>query len=382
MNSDLTPSSEHEPPHLGVGLGNLPIISEETAIDWIIQGRELIDLRSPIEVEASPIPGATNLPLLDNHQREAVGTCYRHQGRAVAIELGHQLISGQVKEQRMGQWIQFIERHPNAAIFCFRGGLRSKTVQEWLAQAGYLVPRVQTGSKGIRNFLIKAIPEILNQARIQILGGLSGTSKTHLLGQIQRLPGHFTIDLEALARHKGSAFGRPLKCAQPGQIYFENQLAIELIRFKQQNPGQVLWLESESPTLGHVVLPPALVSQIKQSPLVIVEESIENRVEQIWKDYILSPSQAGNSAYEIGAHLLEGLESIRSKLDRTRYMQIQEQLENYSQSGNTSLEAHASWIQELLQYYYDPFYLKHIRRSEDRVVWRGSGHNLLLFLSN
>lgn len=96
----------------------------------------LIDVRAPIEFNAGSIPGAVNLPLLTNEERHKVGLTYKQNGQEAAIELGHQLVNGSVKESRVRAWCEELEKHPQAIIYCFRGGLRSQLVQSWLREQG------------------------------------------------------------------------------------------------------------------------------------------------------------------------------------------------------------------------------------------------------
>ena len=95
----------------------------------------LIDTRAPVEFSKGSLPLASNLPLMIDEEREAVGICYQQKGQAAALRLGHKLVNGELKAERLNQWIHFSQRHPNGALFCFRGGLRSEITQSWLRSA-------------------------------------------------------------------------------------------------------------------------------------------------------------------------------------------------------------------------------------------------------
>lgn len=97
---------------------------------------------------------------MQDDEREKVGTCYKNKGQEAAIALGHELVQGEVKQQRLAQWIEFTQQHPQGVLYCFRGGLRSKTVQTWLAQAGINYPRVEGGYKALRQFLISELERL------------------------------------------------------------------------------------------------------------------------------------------------------------------------------------------------------------------------------
>ena len=96
----------------------------------------LLDVRSPVEFAKGSLPAAVNAPLMEDTEREAVGICYQQSGQAAAIKLGHELVSGAIKEARVARWKQFAEANPQGALFCFRGGLRSAISQQWLSDVG------------------------------------------------------------------------------------------------------------------------------------------------------------------------------------------------------------------------------------------------------
>jgi tRNA 2-selenouridine synthase len=100
----------------------------------------MMDMRAPTEFAHGAFPSALSLPLMSDEERALVGTCYKQRGQAAAIELGHQLVRGEVKAQRVAQWAAFARQHPQGYLYCFRGGLRSQTVQQWLREVGYRVP--------------------------------------------------------------------------------------------------------------------------------------------------------------------------------------------------------------------------------------------------
>ncbi len=124
------------------------ILPAESYPRLLIDATPLIDVRAPVEYARGSFPAAVNLPLLDDSEREAVGRSYRQAGQDAAIRLGHQLVSGATRQLRMQQWLEFIQTHPDAAVFCFRGGLRSRTVQAWLAEVGHLLPLISGGDRG------------------------------------------------------------------------------------------------------------------------------------------------------------------------------------------------------------------------------------------
>ena len=105
----------------------------------------LIDTRAPVEFNRGSMPSAINLPLMNDAERESVGRCYKDDGPEAAIALGHQLVTGTVRDDRIAAWAEFTKAHPQGALFCFRGGMRSKLCQQWLKDAGIDYPRISGG---------------------------------------------------------------------------------------------------------------------------------------------------------------------------------------------------------------------------------------------
>ena len=104
-----------------------------------------------------------------------IGICYKDKGQESAIKLGHELVKGTLKEQRIGNWLDFANKHPTGALFCFRGGLRSKIAQEWIyEQSGISFPRIRGGYKAIRSFLTDEMNRIINEKKLLVLGRSNG----------------------------------------------------------------------------------------------------------------------------------------------------------------------------------------------------------------
>ena len=182
----------------------LPCLEDYAAL--FLQQRPLIDLRAPIEFAEGAFPRAINLPLMSDEERAAVGTCYKQQGQQAAIALGHQLVSGENREQRLQAWLTQIRQHPDSVLYCFRGGLRSQTVQQWLAERGCVIPRVAGGYKALRQFLIATLTRISTRDPLWLVTGMTGCGKTDLLAQLPA-----AVDLEGHAHHRGLQFWCPTR---------------------------------------------------------------------------------------------------------------------------------------------------------------------------
>ncbi len=244
----------------------------------------LLDVRAPVEFHQGAFPSAANFPLLNDDERHQVGICYKNKGQQQAIEYGHQLVKGEVKRQRVKQWVNYTKQHDNVYLYCFRGGLRSKITQQWLHDAGVNIPRVQGGYKALRHYLINQLACSHQHFNFILLGGLTGCRKTQLIKNLAH-----GIDLEGAAHHRGSSFGAH-STAQSSQINFENQVAIDFLR-AQKNGTETIALEDESRFIGSVDIPKNIFTKMRCSPLVVVESKFETRLQQLLKEYVIDMEQ-------------------------------------------------------------------------------------------
>ena len=334
----------------------------------------MMDTRAPLEFKKGAFPHTVSLPLMTDAERAKVGTCYKQKGQDEAIKLGHQLVGGKVKEERLARWLEFARQHPDGYLYCFRGGLRSQIVQQWLKDAGMEYPRITGGYKAMRRFLIDTFSGIVAQGQFRILAGHTGCAKTDILNSLPD-----SIDLEGLAHHRGSTFGkRP--GGQPSQIDFENTLAIALFRQQHARPQAPVLLEDESLLIGRCAIPPDLREKMQQSPLIVVDASLEERVEHSFRNYILHKLGEWQQTLgeeqgfvEFAADLRQSLQKIHKRLGGVRYQQLQDLLEQALQAhecGDNNL--HRGWITLLLQDYYDPMYDFQMSQKQSRILFRGN----------
>ena len=85
----------------------------------VLQNIPLIDVRAPVEFEKGAFPFAVNLPLMSNEERHLVGIAYKEKGHDAAVTLGNSLVNGRVKEERVKAWLDFMEKNPDAKLYCF-----------------------------------------------------------------------------------------------------------------------------------------------------------------------------------------------------------------------------------------------------------------------
>lgn len=337
-----------------------------------------MDVRAPTEFAKGAFPAAVNLPLLTDIERQRVGTCYKQDGQEAAIALGHRLVTGHVKLARIEAWQSWLAANPGAWLYCFRGGLRSAITQQWLAEAGTPCRRVPGGYKALRQFLLDTLETTARTRQFLVIAGPTGSAKTHLLRKLAH-----GVDLEGLARHRGSAFGATI-AGQPSQIDFENALAVELLRHEHAG-HETLLLEDESQAIGSLSVPFGLYGVMKQAPIALIQESVEKRADTILNDYIRSNladfqhADAEHAFVRFSAYLLGSLDRIQRRLGGDRHVHLTQMMHSAlaTQAATGDTEAHRVWIMHLLQDYYDPMYRYQLSRRLDRVIFQGSGEEFL-----
>jgi tRNA 2-selenouridine synthase len=341
----------------------------------------LLDTRAPLEFAQGAFPGAVNLPLMTDDERARIGLCYKQRGQDAAIALGHELVQGKIKTERVRVWCEFANAHPSGYLYCFRGGLRSQIAQQWMREAGVDYPRLTGGYKAMRQFLLDALKKYA-QRDFLIVSGQTGCAKTQLL----RNHAH-AIDLEGLANHRGSAFGKRLG-GQPSQIDFENALAVALLKHSYAMPDMPVLLEDESRLIGRLAVPEVIRQSMLQAPLVVIEMDLEARVEHTYSNYILGNLldwQALDGEVEGFQHfaneLRHSLATLQRRLGGYRFTQLASQMDIalvLHHRGNP--DGHRVWIRTLLKDYYDPMYAYQLGQKSGRVQFRGSYMEVMDYL--
>lgn len=240
---------------------------------------EIIDVRSPSEFAEDHLPGAVNLPVLDDAERARVGTIYVQEESFRARKIGAALVARNAARH--------IETHLadrdgsyRPLVYCWRGGMRSGSFATILAQIGWRVETLAGGYASYRRLVVRKLYDAPLGFRLALLDGNTGTAKTALLNRLA-LAGHQVLDLEALANHRGSIFGA-LPGGQPGQKAFESRLAARLAGF---DPARPLLVEAESSRLGRITLPPALWSAIKAASRIEIAAPVAERARYLVRTY-------------------------------------------------------------------------------------------------
>ena len=317
----------------------------------------LLDTRAPAEFSHGAFPGASSLPLMSDDERARVGTCYKQHGQAAALELGHTLVQGSVKAERVAAWLAFTRAHPEGCLYCFRGGLRSQIVQQWLREAGTHYPRVAGGYKAMRQFLLAELARCTAEGRFVLVSGRTGSGKTRVIQAIAR-----SVDLEGLANHRGSTFGALLS-PQPSQIDFENRVAIALMKCLAADDAPI-FLEDEGRLIGRLALPQCLRERMQDAPLLELVVPFEERVDVILEDYILGLGRLfrerhGDPALRRHRERLQAdLARTRKRLGGERYQRVSALMDAAfdAQDATGETTRHREWIGLLLRDYYDPMY--------------------------
>jgi tRNA 2-selenouridine synthase len=340
----------------------------------------LMDVRAPIEFEKGAFNQSINHPLMNNDERAAVGLCYKNKGQEAAITLGNALVKGQSKASRLAQWQVFIKENPQGYLYCFRGGLRSKTVQRWLKESGVNYPLITGGYKEFRQFLLSELEQLALHP-LTILAGNTGCGKTPFLAHCAN-----SLDLEGAAGHRGSSFGS-FVTPQSSQITFENKLAEQYITGNYPL-NQTLLLEDEGRQIGSVHLPESIREAMKLAPIVVIEESLEYRLEHIYQEYIINMTAQFQAKYGVkqgfigfSEYLAQGIFKIRKRLGSERYSQLKElQIKALIEQKSGHLHYHLDWLKPLLNEYYDPMYQYQLGLKAERVIFRGNNAQCLAFL--
>ena len=324
-----------------------------------------IDVRAEQEFAKGSVPGAVNLPILNDSERHRVGICHKSNGPEAATALGHKIVSGDLKESRINSWQHAVNKSANAVIMCWRGGQRSQIAQHWLAEAGVHIDRLAGGFKAMRhhcsqqldNFAATETPWIL-------IGGRTGSGKTLVLNQVEG-----SIDLEGHAHHRGSAFGGYPE-GQPTPINFENALA----RTSLRHTHPVVILEDEGSTIGRLGLPRSWHNRMQNSKVAQLEVDQQERVSHIFEEYVGADTQSG----ALAATYLDALQRITRRLGGARSSELQALVGDAFDTG--SIDAHRNWIKGLLDAYYDPMYDYQLEKKTARIVFRGTAEEIIEYV--
>ena len=342
----------------------------------------MMDVRAPVEFIKGAFPCSINAPLMNDDEREAIGTCYKEHGSDAAVELGHQLVCGDIKAQRLQQWRDFTNAYPDGIFYCFRGGLRSRITQQWLNDIGIDRPYVEGGYKAMRTYLLEQLQQRSNENNFLVLSGKTGSGKTEVINEWSH-----SIDLEGLANHRGSAFGKTF-VAQPTQINFENAWSAAWLKRIHLSSSPVL-IEDESRLIGRIVILPEYLAATKFASNILLEAPYEERIARIRRDYFMDAFEHYQKSNPDTSHdLLDGfirqaILRIKKRLGGAKFALINTTLD----SATRALKSQNQWsgfddiINVLLSEYYDPIYEYQYQQKKEKTIFKGSHSQIIQWLA-
>ncbi|MBK9160689.1 MAG: tRNA 2-selenouridine(34) synthase MnmH [Nitrosomonadales bacterium] len=299
---------------------------------------EIIDVRTPAEFAEDHIPGAINCPVLSDEERITVGTLYKQASPFEARKVGAALVAKNIANHLETRF----HAHPKSwkpLVYCWRGGQRSGAMSIVLAQVGWAAHKLEGGYKTYRHHVLEQLEALPQRYTYKVVCGPTGSGKSRLLTALAQT-GHQVLDLEGLARHRGSVLGRLPDQPQPAQKWFDSIL---LQRLQQLDPSRPVYVEAESKKIGSIALPIALFDAMHASPCLLVETPLAARVTGLLEDY---------------RHYAENPEVFIEHLQPLHRFHGAKKMEQWSEMiRGGDLDA---MVAELLTLHYDPSYLRAI----------------------
>lgn len=246
-------------------------------------GHVIIDVRAPIEFKKGHIANAINVPLFEDIERAEIGTLYKQQGKDIAVTRGLEIVSPKLVP--FVNQVKKLSSSKKIFVYCFRGGMRSNSFAWLMNTSGLDATILEGGYKNYRNHVLNYFER---EKKLVVLGGMTGSGKTDLLKNIKH-DNFQIIDLEALANHKGSAFGSINEEKQNPQQVFENNLfyALNLL-----DEDKHILVEDESQSIGFNKIPRGFWLQMKKAPIIKLEVPFELRVQKLVQDYTTTNIEA------------------------------------------------------------------------------------------
>lgn len=288
-----------------------------------------IDVRSPKEFHEATIPGSINIPVFDDEERAEIGTLYKQVGQEVAKDRGLEIFS-----QKLPDFIRAFKKIDTPmTVFCWRGGMRSKTAATVLDLMGIHTTRLAGGVRTFRQWVVQELEQEDFPPTFIVLNGYTGSGKTAILKKLAD-KGFPILDFENMAGHRGSIFGQ-IGLEPSNQKKFDSLLIHELTRLKHE---PYVFIEGESRRIGKVAMPQFLFNKKENGMQISVHLPIEERVNNILADY--EPDKYPNQ-------FQEAFQIIKKRLHTPIAKQIEDDL---------AIGDFASVTKLLLEHYYDSRY--------------------------
>lgn len=302
---------------------------------------EILDARSPSEFEEDHLPGAVNVPVLDDREREQVGTIYKQHSAFDAKRVGAPIAARNIAAHIETRFADR-PRSWRPLVYCWRGGGRSGAMVHLLRQVGWDARRLDGGYKAFRRQVVSDLESMPRRFRYHVVCGATGSGKSRLLEALEAC-GAQVLDLEVLAQHRGSVLGDLPNEPQPTQKRFETELWERLSRFDAARP---VYVESESKKVGNLRVPDELILRMRAARCFRLEASQDVRVALLMEDY---------------AHFVASPAALMSKLQLLRDLHGTERIAQWEE--HLAAGAWQPLVRDLLENHYDPAYRRSLARN-------------------
>lgn len=311
-----------------------PIINVQEAL--AMPNACFFDLRSPQEFVDGSIPGAENVPIFDNTERAEIGTIYKQESVETAKVRGIEIASAKLPS--IIQKIKASAGKRNVILYCWRGGMRSQSIASILHLMGVPVYQLKDGYKAYRRYVLQRLSHFNILPCLVVLHGLTGVGKTALLGELAGR-GQAVLDLEGLANHRGSVFG---KIGKEQVVTAKNFDAMLLETLDAHQKERYLIVEAESKRIGNIYLPECIMESMRQGRHILVTASLETRVHRILAEYLSDETEAC-----VDKDISLALDMLEGRLGKAKAAILREKLQQKN---------YHVFVEKLLQEYYDPLY--------------------------
>ena len=306
----------------------------------------IIDARSPAEYAEDHLPGAVSLPVLDNEERERVGTLYKQVSPFAAKKLGAALVAKNIG-RHLENALADRPRGWRPLVYCWRGGKRSGAFAHVLREIGWDAHTLEGGYKAYRQWVVARLAEVPASLRFRVVHGVTGSGKSRLLKALAHA-GAQVLDLEDLAAHRGSVLGDLPDRPQPSQKMFESLLLEGLAAV---DCARTVYVEGESKKIGQLQVPEALIQAMRASECVLLEADVPTRVALLSEEY---------------RHFFTDRKTLDAQLDCLLGLHGRERVEGWK-----ALAARGAWqelVARLLEEHYDPAYRRSAQRNFARLA--------------
>ena len=321
-------------------------LERRVAIDALPDYSERIDVRSPAEFAIDHIPEAQNHPVLDNDERSRIGTMHARESAFAARRAGAAIVARNIAAMLEGAF-RDKPRGWTPLVYCWRGGQRSRSLTHVLNEVGWRAVQLAGGYRAYRRNVVALLDSLPQKFDYRVVCGLTGSGKSRLIGALAA-EGAQTLDLERIARHRGSLLGELPIGLQPTQKSFESELVAALQRF---DPNRPVYVESESKRIGTLAVPESLLATMREAQCIRLELPRALRIELLKEEY---------------AHFLADPALLSERLARLAPLHGKKAVGGWSEAAKAG-----DWnrvIADLLDLHYDPAYSRSIGRNFPRIA--------------